>query len=136
MSPVTRVPGGIPAGGQFAPTAHSEPSISLGATFSESTIRSITNRHQDDEGVATIDLTEVQLAAVRDHIDRTGDFSYAGVRKAAEEAYFADNGYTPAEFSDYIQRNGDVSNYFADPNALRRDIEQARKDKYRPAYAD
>lgn len=129
MSPLTtRVPGGIPAGGQFAPTAHAEPSISLGSTFSKNTIRSITNMHQDDEGVA---ISEDQLTAVRDHIDRTGDFSYAGVRKAAEDAYFADNGYTPAEFSDFVTSNGDISNYFGDPNALRRDIEQARKDDLR-----
>jgi hypothetical protein len=99
MSPLTtRVPGGIPAGGQFAPTAHAESNISLGATFSENSILSITNRHQDDDGVAIIDLD--QLAAVRGHIDRTGDFSYAGDRKAAKEAYVTDNRYTPAEYSD------------------------------------
>lgn len=129
MSQTTRVPAGIPTGGQFAPTAHAEPSISLGATFSENTIRSITNRHSEDEGQDVIDLTDDQLAAVRDHIDRTGDFSYAGVRKAAEDAYFADNGYSPREYSDFIARNGDISNYFGDPNALRRDIEQMRKER-------
>lgn len=128
MSPVTRVPGGIPAGGQFAPTTHAEPEISLGASFTESVIRSIINRHQDDEGVPVIDLTDDQLEAVRDHIGRTGDFSYAGVRKAAEDAYFADNGYSPPEYSDYIATRGDISAYFGDPNAVRRDIEQARKD--------
>lgn len=128
MSP-TRVPAGIPAGGQFAAHAHAEPSFSLGASFSESTVRSIINRHSEDEGMEIIDLTDDQLAVVRDHIDRTGDFSYAGVRKAAEDAYFADNGYTPREHSDFIARSGDISNYFGDPNALRRDIEQERKNR-------
>ncbi|MET4144146.1 hypothetical protein [Arthrobacter sp. UYCo732] len=131
MSQTTRVPAGIPAGGQFAAHAHAEPVFRLGGSFSESAIRSITNRHQDDEGVATIDLTEDQLAAVRDHIDDTGDFSYAGVRQAAEDAYFNDNGYTPAEYSAFISSHVDISNYFGDPNALRRDIEQARKDNFR-----
>jgi hypothetical protein len=30
MSPFSRVPGGIPAGGQFAPTTHTEPELALG----------------------------------------------------------------------------------------------------------
>lgn len=131
MTDFNRVQRGIPTGGQFAATLHAEPTVGLGATFSENAIRSITNRHQDDEGVAIIDLTEEQLATVRGHIDRTGDFSYIGVRKAAEDAYFADNGYTPAEYSDFIQKYGDVSNYFGDPSSLRRDIEQQRKDNLR-----
>jgi len=130
MSPlITRVPGGIPTGGQFAPYTHAEPSLSLGETFSEDMIRQITNRHESDEGVATIDLTDDQLAAVRDHIDQTGDFSYAGVRKAAEDAYFIENRYTPDEHREFVTRNGDISNYFGDPSALRRDIEQIRKDQ-------
>lgn len=129
MSLTTRVPAGIPTGGQFAAHAHAEPSISLGASFSENTIRSITNRHSEDEGQEFIDLTDNQLAVVRDHIDRTGDFSYAGVRKAAEDAYFADNGYTPREYGDFIARNGDISKFHGDPNALRRDIEQMRKER-------
>jgi hypothetical protein len=129
MSPlITRVPGGIPAGGQFAPTTHAEPTVSLGSTFSEDMIRQITNR-REDEGAPVIDLSEDQLAAVRDHLDRTGDFSYTGVRKAAEEAYFAENRYTPDEHRTFITRHGDISNYFGDPNALRRDIEQMRKDQ-------
>jgi hypothetical protein len=129
MSPlITRVPGGIPAGGQFAPTAHAEPSISLGSSFSTDMIRQITNR-REDEGATVIDLTENQLAAVRDHIDGTGDFSYAGVRKAAEDAYFLENRYTPDEHREFVTRYGDISNYFGDPNALRRDIEQMRKDQ-------
>lgn len=129
MSQSTRVQRGISTGGQFAATVRTEPSISLGASFSENTIRSITNRHSEDEGQEIIDLTDDQLAVVRDHIDETGDFSYAGIRKAAEDAYFADNGYTPREYSDFVARNGDISNYFGDPNALRRDIEQDRKEQ-------
>lgn len=128
MSPlITRVPGGIPAGGQFAATAHAEPGISLGSAITESQIQAITNARQDS-GEAVIDLTEGQLAAVRSHIDQTGDFSYRGVRKAAEEAYFAENRYTPEEYTGYVADHGDTSNYFGDPNALRRDIEQARKN--------
>jgi len=130
MSPLTtRVPAGIPTGGQFATTAHAEPSISRGSSFSEDMIRQIANRHESDEGVATIDLTDDQLAAVRDHIDQTGDFSYAGLRKAAEDAYFLENRYTPDEHRNFVTRNGDISNYFGDPSALRRDIEQMRKDQ-------
>lgn len=129
MSPqITRVPGGIPAGGQFAPTTHAEPSISLGSSFSPDMIRQITNL-REDEGAPVIDLTEDQLASVRGHIDRTGDFSHAGIRKAAEDAYFLENRYTPDEHRDFVTRNGDISNYFGDPNALRRDIEQMRKDQ-------
>lgn len=129
MSPlITRVPGGIPAGGQFAATTHAEPSISLGASFSPDMIRQITNR-REDEGAPVIDLTDGQLAAVRGHIDRTGDFSYTGIRKAAEDAYFLENRYTPDEHRDFVARHGDISNYFGDPNALRRDIEQMRKDQ-------
>lgn len=129
MSPlITRVPGGIPAGGQFAPTAHAEPSISLGSSFSPDMIRQITNRHEGD-GAPYIDLTENQLASVRSHIDQTGDFSHTAVRKAAEEAYLAENHYTPGEYQELITVQGDTSAYFGDPGAVRRDIEQMRKDK-------
>ena len=135
MSPqIARVPGGIPAGGQFAPTTHAEPSISLGSSFSPDMIRQITNRHED-EGVPDIDLTENQLAAVRDHIDRTGDFSHAGVRRAAEDAYFNENRYTPAEHQQLIALRGDTSAFYGDPKALRRDIEQMRKDQAGPPAA-
>lgn len=127
MRDFKRVRRGIPGGGQFAPDQRAEPTSTLSATFTEDTIRVLTNRHADD-GTPVIDLTEGQIAAVRDHIDRTGDFSYTGIRAAAEAAYVADHGYTPAEYSDHVRKNGDISNFFGDPNALRRDIEQARKD--------
>jgi hypothetical protein len=128
MSPTSRVLAGIPAGGQFAPTSRSEPAISLGSTFSPDIIRQITNRHEGG-GAPFIDLTEYQLAAVRNHIDQTGDFSHTAVSKAAEEAYFLEHRYTPAERQEYVRGRGDSSAYYGDPEALRRDIEQMRKDK-------
>jgi hypothetical protein len=128
MSPINRVPGGIPAGGQFAPTTHAEPGISLGSTFSPEMLRQLTNL-REDEGAPVIDLTEYQLAAVRSHIDQTGNFSSTEIRKAAEDAYFLENRYTPDEYQEFVTRHGDTSNYFGDPDALRRDIEQMRKDK-------
>jgi hypothetical protein len=129
MSPlITRVPAGIRAGGQFAAHLHAEPEVSLGKSFSEDMLKQITNR-REDEGAPFIDLTESQLAAVRDHIDRTGDFSHSGVRKAAEDAYFLENRFTPEEHREFVATRGDISAYFGDTNALRRDIEQMRKDQ-------
>lgn len=122
------MPAGIRAGGQFTAVAHAESPISLPASLPESSIRSITNLHERGKGVPSIELTDGQLAAVRDHIDGTGDFSYAGIRQAAEDAYFNDNGYTPEEHRHFVARHGDISGYFGDPNALRRDIEQQRKE--------
>lgn len=39
MSTVTRQPRGIPAGGQFAPSSHSEPDLALGSAFSADELR-------------------------------------------------------------------------------------------------
>jgi hypothetical protein len=129
MSPlISRVPGGIPAGGQFAPTAHTEPGFRLGSTISEGQLRDIVNLRQD-EGETVIDLTDTQLSLVRAQIDHTGDFSTRAVRRYAVEAYFLENRYTPDEHREFVASRGDISAYFGDPNALRRDIEQMRKDR-------
>ncbi|QOT19295.1 hypothetical protein [Paenarthrobacter sp. YJN-5] len=135
MSPlITRVPAGIRAGGQFAAHTHAEPEVNLGKTFSEDMLRQITNRYEG-EGAPVIDLTEYQLAAVRDHIDRTGDFSHPGIRKAAEDAYFLENRFTHEEHRNFVNARSDISVYFGDSGALRRDIEQMRKDQAGALYS-
>lgn len=100
----------------------------MGSSISESQIRNITNLGEDI-GETFIDLTETQLSLVRAQIDHTGDFSYRGIRRAAVEAYFLENRYTPDEHRDFIARHGDASAYYSNPADLRRDIEQMRKDK-------
>jgi hypothetical protein len=118
---------GLPTSGQWAATAHAEPALSLGATFSQDILEQVANRHYAD-GAPYIDMTPERLNDVRAHLDSTGDFSHAGVRKAAEDSYAAEHGYTVDEHHRFIVRHGDTSAWSGDPAALRRDIEQMRKD--------
>jgi hypothetical protein len=120
---------GLPTSGQWTTQAHAEPALSLGATFSSDILEQVTNRHYTD-GAPYIDMTPERLKDIHTHLDTTGDFSHAGVRKAAEDSYAADHGYTVDEHSRYITRHGDSSAWFGDPDALRRDIEQMRKDEF------
>lgn len=128
MSPVTaRQPRGIPSGGQFAATSHAEPEPSLLRGMSDPFLASIVNsRHHDGEPF--LDMGADELAAVRDHLARTGDFSYRSLRAAAEEAYLLERHYTPAEYERYVAEHGDTTVWSGDPDAARRDIEQMRKD--------
>lgn len=118
---------GLPTSGQWTATAHAEPALSLGATFSPDILEQVTNRHYAD-GAPYIEMTPERLKDIHAHLDTTGDFSHAGVRKAAEDSYAAEHGYTVEEYTRHIVRQGDVSDWFGDPDALRRDIEQMRKD--------
>lgn len=118
---------GLPTSGQWTATAHAEPALSLGATFSPDILEQVANRHYA-AGAPYIDMTPERLTDVRAHLDSTGDFSHAGVRKAAEDSYAAEHGYTVEEYTRHIRRQGDASAWFGDPAALRRDIEQMRKD--------
>lgn len=127
-----RVSTGVPSAGQWARTAHSEPAMSLGATFSSDILEQVTNRHYNS-GAPFIDMTPERLRDIRAHLDTNGDFSHAGVRKAAEDSYEAEHGYTVDEHHRYIVRHGDTSAFYGDPAALRRDIEQMRKDTLAPA---
>lgn len=124
-----RVRTGLPKAGQWAAVSHSEPSLSLGGSFSSNVLEQITNRHYD-AGAPFIDMTDERLRDVRTHLDATGDFSHDGVRKAAEESYAAEHGYTVDEHARFISQHGDRSAWFGDPDALRRDIEQMRKDEF------
>lgn len=122
-----RVRTGLPKAGQWAAVHHSEPPLTLGATFSVDILEQVTNRKYD-AGEPFIDMTEERVRDIRAHLDATGDFSHTGVRKAAEASYLAEHGYTVDEHARYISRQGDRSAWFGDPASLRRDIEQMRKD--------
>lgn len=79
------------------------------------------------EGVPRIDLTAEQIAEVQQWVDVTGDFSYRSVRAQAEDVYTRDNRYTPAEYRAHLAAGGAPVSPL-DPDAVRRDIEQRRKE--------
>ena len=123
-----RVKSGSTAG-RWATRSFTEPSFSLGSTFSDSTLSSLVNasRHKS---LAPIGMTPEILGDIRTHLDVTGDFSGTRLREVAEGTYERQNGYTADEYQHYLTTHGDTSAYFADPEAVRRDIEQIRKDLY------
>lgn len=129
-----RVLPGVPTAGRWAAARHNEPSLSLGATFSSDILEQIANRNYAD-GAPFIDMTPERLRDVQAHLDSNGDFSHMGVRKAAEDSFQAEHGYTPDEYQRYLTANGDNSAFHADPDAVRRDIEQIRKDDIGSAAA-
>ncbi|HEX9086743.1 MAG TPA: hypothetical protein VF867_04375 [Arthrobacter sp.] len=136
MSPNTqpRVLPGVPTAGRWSATRHTEPSVGLGATFSPDILEQITNRHYSD-GAPFIDMTPERLRDIQAHLDTNGDFSHVGVRKAAEASFEAENGYTADEYQRYLSTHGDTSAFHADPDAVRRDIEQRRKEDLADALA-
>lgn len=129
-----RVLPGVPTAGRWAATRHTEPSLGLGATFGPDILEQITNRHCTD-GAPFIDMTPERLRDIQAHLDSNGDFSHLGVRKAAEASFEAENGYTADEYQRYLTTHGDTSAFHADPNAVRHDIEQMRKEVLAEASA-
>lgn len=67
-------------------------------------------------------------SAVRDHLASAGDFSCGEIGRGAEEAYELERRYSPAEYERYLAVHGDSGAWWADPDAVRRDIEQMRID--------
>ncbi|MGN6161623.1 MAG: hypothetical protein ACTHOG_07950, partial [Marmoricola sp.] len=133
-TPVARQPRGIPAGGQYAPAIHAEPETAPLRGITDPFLASIVNsRHHDGEPF--LDLGAEELSVVRDHLASTGDFSYRALRIAAEEAYLLERHYTPAEYERYLSERGDTTAWHGDPDAVRRDIEQMRKDDLAAAAA-
>lgn len=125
-----RVPAGVRTGGQYAATLRPEPDITLRPAShllgAGQTAAVANSRHS--EGVPHIELTTDQIAEVQQWVDLTGDFSYRTVRASAEEIYFRDNRYTPAEYAAYLAAAGAGASA-PEPGAVRRDIEQMRKER-------
>lgn len=124
-----RVPAGVPSGGRFAAAAHGEADIALrsvkhllSAGQTASTVNS-----RAAEGVPHLELTPEQITEVQQWVDVTGDFSYRTVRSRAEEIFYRDKPYTRAEYESHLRRGGAPESSL-DADAVRRDIEQARKE--------
>lgn len=130
----SRVLPGAPTAGRWAATRHTEPSLGLGATFGPDILEQITNRNCTG-GAPFIDMTPERLRDVQAHLDSNGDFSHVGIRKAAEASFEAEKGYSVAEYQRYLTTHGDNSAFYADPDAVRRDIEHMRKEDLAEAAA-
>lgn len=134
--PQNRIPAGVRTGGRFAATTHDESGVSLDPVkhlMSADQTASIVNMRIND-GTPHIALSPEQVNEVQKWVDVTGDFSYRSVRAQAEDIYTRDCQYTPAEYQAHIHAGGAPESP-EHPGAVRRDIEQMRKDALRGAYA-
>ncbi|WP_422390152.1 hypothetical protein [Arthrobacter sp. N1] len=128
-SPLARVDAGVPSGGQFTARRRTEPTVSLGGpVIPAGQLRALTNL---DPMMPTIDLTDDQLVELQGAVAASGDFTSRAVRRGAEELYRNEHVYSPDEYAEYVRTVGDSSAYSGDPKAVRRDIEQMRKDALR-----
>lgn len=85
-----RQPRGIPVGGQFAPTTHAEPSLSLGAPSVQPDF--VRDRLRQ---LGVLDhLTEAQVAAVTGRLNESLDFSDRNIEETAEQVHVQDRGYS------------------------------------------
>lgn len=126
----TRVPAGVRTGGRFAATAHGEAELSLPPAkkhllSSDQTSAVVNSRAA--EGAPTLNLSPEQVAEVQLWVDVTGDFSYRSVRAQAEDVYARDHRYTAAEYQAHLAAGGAPESPLH-PGAVRRDIEQMRKE--------
>jgi hypothetical protein len=107
--------------------------LSLSTRFDDGILTQMANNPYED--LPAIEMTPEILHAVRAQVDATGDPSSSTIRKAAEDAYQAEHGYTVDEHHRYVTLRGDTSAWYADPHAVRRDIEQMRKEDLHLATA-
>lgn len=107
--------------------------MSLSGRFDDGILAQMANNPHED--LPVIEMTPEILAAVRRGVDATGDPSSSVIRAAAEEAYELENGYTATEYQRYVSMRGDNSVWSGDPDAVRRDIEQMRKEDLHLATA-
>lgn len=117
---------GIPTSGQWKAVEHAESHLNLVSRYDDGILALLVNTPGAE--LPYIDMTPDILHAVRTRIQETGDPSSTTARKAAEQAYELANGYTAAEYQRYLSANGDTTAWYGDPDAVRRDIEQQRKE--------
>lgn len=91
-----RQPRGIPAGGQFAATAHNESSISLIAPSVEP--RYVGNRLEDQGLVAYFNLDQLNEVAAR--LNDSKDFSDRNIHDIADQIHLQAHGYTASQARD------------------------------------
>lgn len=124
---------GIPTNGQWRAVEHAESRLNLAARYDDGILALLVNTPGSE--LPQIDMTPDVLDAVRTRVQETGDPSSSTAREAAEEAYELANGYTAAEYQRYLTANGDTTVWYGDPEAVRRDIEQQRKEDLHLATA-
>lgn len=117
---------GVPTNGQWKAVEHSESRLNLASRYDDSILTLLVNTPGSE--LPPIEMTPEVLLAVRSKVQETGDPSSSTARRAAEEAYEQANGYTAAEYQRYLSTNGDTAAWYGDPDAVRRDIEQLRKE--------
>lgn len=89
-TPTARQPRGIPVAGQFAPTTHAEPSLSLGAPSVQPDF--VRDRLRQ---LGVLDhLTEAHVAAVTEKLNESLDFSDRNIEETAEQVHVQDRGYS------------------------------------------
>ncbi|QOT19338.1 hypothetical protein [Paenarthrobacter sp. YJN-5] len=89
-TPAARQPRGIPAGGQFAATAHSEPSLSLSAPSVQPEFVRDRLRH-----LGVLDqLTESHIHDVSVKLNESLDFTDRNIEEIAELVHFLDHAYS------------------------------------------
>jgi hypothetical protein len=84
-----RQPKGIPVGGQFAATAHAEPSVVLGAPSARPDFVTDRLRH-----LGFLDqLTGDHIQSITEKLNESLDFSDRNIEETAELVHFLDHGY-------------------------------------------
>lgn len=124
---------GIPTNGQWKAVEHSESRLNLATRYDDGILTLLVNTPGTD--LPPIEMSPEILHAVRTRVQETGDPSSSTARRAAEDAYELANGYTAAEYQRYLSQNGDTTAWYGDPDAVRRDIEQLRKEDLHLATA-
>lgn len=124
---------GIPTNGQWKAVEHAEGRLNLATRYDDGILALLVNT--PGTVLPPIEMTPEILHAVRTRVQETGDPSSTTARRAAEEAYELSHGYTPAEYQRYLDTSGDTTAWYGDPDAVRRDIEQQRKEDLHLATA-
>ncbi|GAA4034610.1 hypothetical protein GCM10023063_18440 [Arthrobacter methylotrophus] len=90
MTTSARQPKGVPVGGQFAATAHAEPSVALRAPAVQSEF--VTDRLHN---LGLLDqLTDDQIHGVTTKLNDSLDFTDRNIEETAELVHFLDHGYS------------------------------------------